>query len=170
MIVGGGLSLTIIEAPIGILMFLAGWWMRRRGITNIGEYAFYDCSSLTGVYFQGNSPTPTNDSTVFSGDNIGTIYDLPGTTGWGTLFDGWPTASWLPQLQTGNGSFGVQSNQFGFNISWAGNMVVVVEAATNLANPVWIPVSTNTLAGGTSYFSDPQWTNYPGRYYRLSSQ
>ncbi len=42
-------------------------------------------------------------------------------------------------------------------------------ATTNLANPVWIPVSTNILTGGTSSFSDPQWTNYPGRYYRLST-
>jgi hypothetical protein len=45
----------------------------------------------------------------------------------------------------------------------------VVEAATNLANPVWIPVSTNnTLTSGTNYFSDPQWTNYPMRFYRAA--
>ena len=25
-------------------------------------------------------------------------------------------------------------------------------------------------ANGTSYFSDPQWTNYPQRFYRLRSQ
>jgi hypothetical protein len=58
----------------------------------------------------------------------------------------------------------VQPGGFGFTISWATNASVVVEAATNLANPVWIPVSTNTLTGGTNYFSDPQWTNYPGRF------
>ena len=31
--------------------------------------------------------------------------------------------------------------------------------------------STATLngAGGTSYFSDPLWTNYPTRFYRLRS-
>src|SRR5665213_131103 len=138
-------------------------------VTSIGDQAFFYCSSLTGVYFQGNSPTPTNDTSVFSDDNLGVVYYLPGTTGWGALFDGLPTALWLPQVQTGNGSVGVKSNQFGFNISWAGSMVVVVEAATNLANPVWMPVSTNILTGGTSSFSDPQWTNYPGRYYRLRS-
>src|SRR5665213_939635 len=138
-------------------------------VTSIGDQAFFYCSSLTGVYFQGNSPTPTNDTSVFSDDNLGVVYYLPGTTGWGALFDGLPTALWLPQVQTGNGSVGVKSNQFGFNISWAGSMVVVVEAATNLANPVWMPVSTNILTGCTSSFSDPQWTNYPGRYYRLRS-
>ena len=46
-------------------------------------------------------------------------------------------------------------------------MVVVVEASTNLANPIWSPLATNTLTSGSSYFSDPQWTNYPGRFYRL---
>jgi len=61
----------------------------------------------------------------------------------------------------------MQTNRFGFTISWATNISVVVEACTNLAD--WQPVQTNTLTGGTSYFSDPQWTNYPRRYYRLRS-
>ena len=42
-------------------------------------------------------------------------------------------------------------------------------AATNLANPAWPPMSTNALTTGTLYFSDPQWTNYLGRFYRLRS-
>lgn len=145
-------------------------------VTNIGSYAFNLCYSLTGVYFQGNSPTPTNDSNVFgsafAAADPATIYYLPGTTGWGSTFDGRPTALWFlptPLVLNHSASFGVQPGGFGFTISWATNISVVVETATNLANPVWIPVSTNTLTGGTNYFSDPQWTNYPGRYYRLRS-
>jgi len=75
---------------------------------------------------------------------------------------------WNPQVQN-DASFGVQNNRFGFNITGTSNLVIVVEASTNLANPIWSPVATNTLTGGTSYFSDPQWTNYPGRFYRFSS-
>jgi hypothetical protein len=60
-------------------------------------------------------------------------------------------------------------NQFGFNIAWASGMVVVVEACTNLANPIWSPVSTNALATGSSYFSDAQSAKYPRRFYRLRS-
>jgi len=30
-----------------------------------------------------------------------------------------------------------------------------------------LPLATNTFTGGSSYFSDPQWTNYPARFYRL---
>ena len=109
---------------------------------------------------------------MFSGDNNATVYYLPGTTGWGTTFGGRPTALWFlpnPLILNNGPSFGVQTNGFGFIISWATNTSVVVEACTNLANPVWSPVSTNTLTDGSSYFSDPQWTNYPDRFYRVTS-
>ena len=98
-----------------------------------------------------------------------TVYYLPGTTGWDDFSanTGIPVALWRPQMQTSDGSFGVRTNQFGFNINWASGMVIVVEACTNLATPVWSPVSTNTLTSGSSYFCDPQWTNYPARFYRL---
>jgi hypothetical protein len=106
---------------------------------------------------------------VFDSGNNATIYYLPGTTGWGPTFAGRPTALWQPAIQVNDISFGVRTNQFGFNITWAGGKVVVVEACTNLANPIWFPLQTNTLTGGSSYFSDPDWTNYPARLYRLRS-
>jgi hypothetical protein len=75
-----------------------------------------------------------------------------------------------PQVQSNGASFGVQMNQFGFNITGTSGLVIVVEACTNLANPIWFPVQTNTLPTvGSSYFSDPAWTNYPGCFYRLCS-
>jgi hypothetical protein len=64
-------------------------------------------------------------------------------------------------------SFGVQSNGFGFTVAWATNLSVVVEACTDVANPSWSAISTNTLVNGTNYFCDPGWTNYPVRFYRI---
>ena len=64
-------------------------------------------------------------------------------------------------------SFGVRTNEFGFAINGTSNTVVVVEATTNLAIPAWSPLATNFLGGGANYFRDPQWTNYPARFYRL---
>ena len=128
------------------------------------------CTSLSSVYFQGNAPTVGPN--VFWQDNSATVYYLPGTSGWSSGFAGRPTALWLlpnPLILNNSLSFGVQSNGFGFIISWATNIHVVVEACTNLANPTWSPVRTNTLNGGWSYFSDPEWTNYPARFYRLRS-
>jgi len=144
-------------------------------VTSIGGDAFYYCTSLTSVYFTGNAPSPSNDSTVFSdypSGDLATVYYLPGTTDWRAMFDGLPTEPWFlpnPLILNGEPSFGVGANGFGFTISWATNASVVVLATTNLANPVWIPVSTNnTLTSGTNYFSDPQWTNYPMRFYRAA--
>ncbi len=138
------------------------------GVTSIGEIAFYSCTNLTGVYFQGNAPSDGFD--VFADANNATVYYLPGTTGWDATFADRPAVLWKPRVQTGDAGFGVRTNRFGFTITWANNQAVVVEATTNLANPAWIPVGTNTLTGGSSYFSDPQWTNYPGRFYRLREQ
>ena len=138
-------------------------------VTSIGDKAFDDCTSLVSLYFQGNAPSVGGASS----ENVSaTVYYLPGTTGWGTTVLGLPTALWslpTPVILNNGPSFGVQTNRFGFIISWATNISVVVEASTNLANPVWSPVGTNTLTGGASYFSDPRWTNYPARFYRLRS-
>jgi len=78
---------------------------------------------------------------------------------------------WNPLIQTGDGSFGVQTNQFGFTITNGSttNIPIVVEACTNPASPVWSPLQTVTLTNGLFCFSDPQWTNSPACFYRLRS-
>jgi hypothetical protein len=73
-----------------------------------------------------------------------------------------------PSIQPGQ-SLGISSNGFGFNLTGT-NLTVVVEACTNLASPEWVPVQTNNLSNGPVYFSDPTWTNYPARFYRLRVQ
>jgi hypothetical protein len=141
-------------------------------VTSIGDGAFAPCS-ITSVYFQGNAPSLGWD--VFGGGSTflpyldpATIYFLPGTTGWGTNYGGLPTALWLPQMQAGGTSLGIQNHPFGFNINWASGMSVVIEASTSLLNPNWSPVATNILDQfGTTHFSDPAWTNYSGRFYRV---
>ena len=67
-------------------------------------------------------------------------------------------------------SYGMVSNRFGFNINWNSGQVVVVDANTNLNTTNWLPIATNTVLGVPWYFSDPRWTNYIGRFYRLRSQ
>lgn len=138
--------------------------------TSIGPYAFAFCSSLTSAWFPGNAPPAGTN--VFSGDSSAIVYYLPGTSGWTNTFRRAPTALWYqpqPTVLAFETSFGVQNNQFGFTISWATNASVIVQASTNLANPTWIPVATNVLNNGTNYFSDPQWTNYPDRFYRVGA-
>jgi hypothetical protein len=137
-------------------------------VTSIWDESFSSCTSLASVYFQGNAPSVYS---VFSYDKNATAYYLPGTTGWGSTFGGIPTALWsLPYPLILNSSIGVRSNQFGFTVSWATNVSVVVEATTDLGNPDWSPLATNALSWGTNYFGDAQWTEYSTRFYRVRSQ
>jgi prepilin-type N-terminal cleavage/methylation domain-containing protein/prepilin-type processing-associated H-X9-DG protein len=140
-------------------------------ITSLGFGAFGDCFKLVGVYFKGNAPSDINsqfaDHEIVNFSTI--VYYMLGTKGWSSTFSGRPTAFWLPQVQTGDASFGVRTNQFGFNINWASGQTIVVDACTNLANPMWQPVQTNILTSDSAHFSDPQSTNYPARFYRIRS-
>ena len=136
-------------------------------VTTIGEEVFYSLTNLTGFYFEGNAPVDAGNMFYVFYDFDVTLYYLPGVTGWDTGFAGLSTKLWLPQMN--RASFREPTNQFGFNINWARGETVVVEACTNLANPDWQPVQTNTLTTGSAYFGDPQWTNFPARFYRLRS-
>src|SRR5665213_54446 len=138
-------------------------------VASIGGLAFSNCANLTSLYFEGNPPSA--DSSTFDGD-FATVYYLPGTTGWDTTYEGLPTALWMlpyPIILTNTSGLGVQTNGFSFDVSWATNLSVVVEACTNLSNPIWLPLKTNALTGGVFYFSDSKWTNYHGRFYRIRS-
>ncbi|HTR40189.1 MAG TPA: leucine-rich repeat domain-containing protein [Pseudomonadales bacterium] len=138
-------------------------------VTSIQIIAFEFCTNLASACFLGNAPPDAGSA--FWGDPKCIVYYLPGTTGWTNVYGGAPTQLWYqpqPTVLSFEPSFGVQNNQFGFTISWATNASVVVQACTNLANPGWIPLVTNVLSNGTNYFSDPQWANYPNRFYRVS--
>jgi serpin B len=74
-----------------------------------------------------------------------------------------------PLIQTGDGSFGINSNQFGFNVAGT-NLTLVVEACTNIATGGWFPVQTLTLSNGSAYFSEPWSSSNTSRYYRVHSQ
>jgi hypothetical protein len=141
-------------------------------VTSIGYEAFYFCPTLTSVYFSGNAPTSVGSGVFY--DDPATVYYLPGTTGWAQFLSevGLPSAQWFlpnPLILNFGPGFGVQNGQFGFIISWATNTSVVVEACTNFANPTWLAAGTNSLTGGSSYFSEPVQTNGTGRFFRIVS-
>ena len=140
------------------------------GVANIGNRAFSYCFGLSNIYFRGNAPVAGND-VFFLSTNL-TVYYLPGALGWPAVpglwpegADGRPTAYWLPKVMAQD--IGVQDDQFGFNVDWTEGQTVVVDACTNLADPVWVPLETNTMAGDAFHFSDSLWTNYTGRFYRI---
>jgi len=136
-----------------------------QSISYIGTNAFKSCSSLTEVYFEGNAPAIGDAVFLYSEP---TAYFKPENSGWVETFAGRPTVLWYPEIWTDHPTFGVHSNHFGFTIDYWESGLVVVEVCSNLTSNDWTPVETNTMAWGSGYFSDPNWSNYSNRYYRLS--
>ena len=145
-------------------------------MATLGDYAFASCSGLTGIYFEGNAPDISDHT--FAGAwwgtfDTATVYYRSTADGWGSpLFGGLQTAVWnqAPLRIIADAAFGVQAGHFGFRITGDTNQVVVVEACTNLANPVWVPLGTKTLTGGTSTFDDSDQSSHPARFYRVHTQ
>ena len=143
-----------------------------KGLTYLGLGAFTGCSNLLSVYFKGDAPalgfTVVGYEDIFGADSA-TVYYLPGTTGWGSTLTGLPALLWNPQIQTGDASFGVRLNGFGFNITGTANIPVALEASTNPGAGSWVLLQSCTLTNGSVYFGDQQWSNYPNRLYRIRS-
>ncbi len=136
--------------------------------------SFGDCTKLTVVHFEGDAPmVDWAEGTAFAGATNTTLYYMPGAVGWSPTLGGRPTAEWsrpYPVILTTPRNFGPRTHGFGFIVSWATNLSVVLEGATNFASPVWVPLKTNALGGGWGYLFDPNWTNYPTRFYRVRSR
>jgi hypothetical protein len=130
-------------------------------VTSMGDFAFGGCTNLNSAYFKGNGP-PDN-GTAFK-DDPASVYHLLGTHNWGYMFGSRITTLWNPQAHTP----GFIGRQFCFNLTGPTNAVIVVDACTNLSNPVWLPIATNIFsASGTSTFTDP--SSQPSRFYRFRS-
>jgi hypothetical protein len=136
------------------------------------DYSFINTLDTSGwSSFTGNSdltvpvgPGPTN-VLLFTGGNGGVNPDYVAVTPL-------PLPPWNAQMQA-DGNFGVKSGQFGFDVFGA-NWSYAVDAATNLSQPAWVSLVTNTInnggvTNGVSHFRDAQWSNYPARFYRLRS-
>lgn len=131
------------------------------GIGSPNEMAFDGSGNLfvANGYTAGNSITeitPTGDRII-----IGTNFYNPV----GLAFQ--------PPIHLSTTGIGIRKNQFTFTMAGQPGQVIVLEMCTNLAAPAWQPVQTNTLSGilniGMSRFTDSLSTNYPKRFYRITS-
>jgi len=144
---GGCSSLRSIVVPAGVTLLYQ---------------TFSGCTNLTSIYFTGNAPSTVSP---FVNDTNLTVYYLPGKSGWSSTFGGRPAMLWNPMA----GNATMQANQFSFTITGSSNITIVIEACSTLLNPVWTPVGTSTLTGGSTVFSDLGATNFSARYYRFRS-
>jgi len=119
----------------------------------------------SGAYRNSDGATPL-PGLILSGGTLYGATESGGTAGSGTLFG----LNIAPQIQVHDDSFGIRTSGFGFNVTGYSNQIVVVEACADLAAPSWLPMQTNTIGDGPTYFVAPDWTNHPRRFYRVRTQ
>jgi uncharacterized repeat protein (TIGR03803 family) len=117
----------------------------------------------------GSSPSdganPTGGLLLIRSTLYGTTQS-GGTNSQGVLF----SLTAPPEILATDGNFGVRTNVFGFDYTGVYGQSTVVEAATNLSHPSWIPLATNTLGTDPVLFQDSKWTLFPNRFYRVRGQ
>ena len=115
-------------------------------VTNVGDCAFFNCTSLTSVYFLGNAPT-LHSNPFLSCSNIN--YYLSGMTGFGTNFGGMTTAIWGPKVAASVIQNGVTNtpNTYG-NITLPSDATKVSTNGGTMGGN--INLNGNTLSNGTA--------------------
>jgi hypothetical protein len=136
-------------------------------VSSIAGAAFYECSNLVTMYFTGDAPLASEFS--FRDDSKLKIYYSSSSSGWSNGIFSVTALLWNPIIQTKTNTFGIKTNRFGFTITGLSGLPVVIWATTDLYYPNWQVIRTNLQTGGSSYFSDPTWTNSSAKFYRLSS-
>jgi hypothetical protein len=136
----------------------------------IAPFAFVDSVNLTAIYFRGNAPRVAlfNFEPDYFPRGV-MIYYLPDRAGWGPSLASRRTALWLPRIHSAKVQREAGTDAFYFTVNWASGQTVAIEACPSLTSPSWVPLQTNVLAGDSHRFSDPEWTSYPARYYRLTT-
>jgi BspA type Leucine rich repeat region (6 copies) len=128
------------------------------GVTAIGEEAFYACQGLTNVCFEGNAPT--DGGNIFAEDYLSSVSYVEGTTGWGSTFDGIPTApcaecAVVAPAQPGIISASVLSGTNlvlnATNGVFGGTYYVLMSTNLTLPFSQWTSVATNVLSASGNF-------------------
>ena len=127
-----------------------------------GTNRLLDC---TGTLTGSANPTPAITGTTLGNSYAAIIRTTTGIAGHVDLVVTGPLK--FNSVMTGtNGSLQLNGTD---NSGYSGR-AYVLQAATNLASPIsWLPILTNNATNGVFNFSDLQATNFPSRFYRLTT-
>ncbi len=120
-------------------------------------------NDVTGITIRGTVANPLKTRQALALGHDGSVY-VTGTSQVGNQYRAYDFATIkyvVPPILTGPGS---TNGQFACTISGSAGASVEIQISTNLLS--WSPLMTNTLVGGTSYFTDPQSTSAKARFYR----
>jgi hypothetical protein len=136
-------------------------------LTTLGQYSFGGCENLSSVCFAGNPPTD-GGSVFYSDQSLSTILVLKGTTGWGSTYDGIPTA---PCASCGNSvpQLGIFLSGKNVVLTWSTVFSgFSLQSATSLAPPVAWSMVSPAPAVFNGYYAVTNLIATPVKFYRLS--
>jgi hypothetical protein len=171
----GGWDASAFDATLGGDITLAGADVRTFNGDLGGVQIWSRALSQTEIQAGMNQAPNLADTNLWAywpfaeGAGTQTTADASGHGHAGTLVNSPAWVAGVPDIFT-FADGGVITNTFGFNMSSLFSQTAVVEACTNLAAPVWVPVQTNTLDSTPVWFSDPLPASAPARFYRLRNQ
>jgi hypothetical protein len=71
----------------------------------------------------------------------------------------------LSPAQIGGISARAAGNKFGFTLTGTNGQTSIIEVSTDLLN--WQVAQAIRFSSTSTNFTDPQWTNFPARFYRV---
>jgi len=120
-------------------------------------------NDVTGVTIRNNIVNPLKTRQALALGHDGSVY-VTGTSeisNHGSASDFATVKYVVPPRLAGPG---ITNGHFGVSIFGSSGASVEIDASSNLQS--WLPLVTNTLVGGSNYFSDVQSANATARFYR----
>ena len=81
-----------------------------------------------------------------------------------------PVSDGYAEIELTDGKLGILTNRFGFTVKGVPYQPISILASTNLAGTNWTVVRNTVLGSTPFYFSDPSWTGYQRRFYRVRGE
>ncbi|MCP5522269.1 MAG: hypothetical protein H7A46_12055 [Verrucomicrobiales bacterium] len=138
-----------------------------RGVQVVGNLAYV--ASDEGGLLVVDVSDPRQLSPAGGYDTDGTAYDVQIVGNLAYVADGENGLVILelpfPAILTDRDNFGVIGSEFGFSVGGRAGKTVIVEGSIDLQQ--WLPLETHTMGDAPWRFNDPEWEQFPGRFYRV---
>ena len=149
---------VLIQFPAG----KSGHYTIPDSVTSIGEWAFYDCSSLTNIYFESNAPSIRWDVFREVSKNA-KIFVNPSATGFGETFAGLPVQILEKTLKIN--TFSKSASPFSLTFETQSDSTYKIEASHDLKK--WGKIGEVQGTGSSVELTDWREALFQKQYYRV---
>ena len=149
---------VLIQFPAG----KSGHYTIPDSVNSIGEWAFYDCSSLTNIYFESNAPSIRWDVFREVSKNA-KIFVNPSATGFGETFAGLPVQILEKTLKIN--TFSKSASPFSLTFETQSDSTYKIEVSHDLKK--WGKIGEVQGTGSSVELTDWREALFQKQYYRV---